>query len=96
MAVEPNGGNREFKTLRSQSTAHQKKIKRQVVFALFVESFGIDPQAPLQLVVLAGRECGRLQDLTHLFTAEAEIADRPHVVELDDFDLGVTPETQME
>ncbi len=70
---------------------YQEEVKGKVVFALFVQSFRINPEAPFEFVVLSGWKRWRLQDFAHLFAAETEVADRPHIVELDDFDLSVTP-----
>ena len=69
----------------------EKQIERQVVLALLIESFRVDPQAPFELVVGAGRERRALERLADLFAAKREVVDRPHVAELDHFDLGEAP-----
>lgn len=35
--------------------------------------------SPLQFVIGPRRECGALDDLTHLLATEAEVVDGPHV-----------------
>ena len=68
---------------------HKEEVEGEVVLRLLVQPFRVDPQAPLQLVVLAGGEGGGLEHLPHLLAAEGEVGDGPHVGELDDLDLGV-------
>ena len=47
--------------------------------------------SPFQVVVGTGRERGALQNLTDLFSAEAEIIDCPDVGELYHSQMGITP-----
>ena len=69
----------------------QKQIKAEIVLGLFIESLRIDSQTPFEFVTGAGREGGAFEYLAHFLTAEAEVTDGPHVIELDHFDLSVTP-----
>ena len=70
---------------------HEEEVEGEVVLGLLVQALRVDPQAPFELVVLAGREGGGLEHLAHLLAAEGEVGDGPHIGELDHLDLGVTP-----
>ena len=70
---------------------HKEEVEGEVVLGLLVQALRVDPQAPFELVVLAGREGGGLEHLAHLLAAEGEVGDGPHVGELDHLDLGVAP-----
>ena len=72
-------------------TTHQEQMKTQIVFRFFIQTIWVQSQAPLQLVTSSRREGRALQNLAHLFAAKAEVTDGPHVVELDNFHLSVTP-----
>ena len=69
----------------------QEEVEGEVVLRLLVQALRVDPQTPLELVVLPGREGGGLEHLAHLLAAEGEVGDGPHVGELDHLDLGVAP-----
>ena len=69
----------------------EQEVEGEVVLRLLVQALRVDPQAPLELVVLPGREGGGLEHLAHLLAAEGEVGDGPHVGELDHLDLGVAP-----
>ena len=70
---------------------HEEEVEGEVVLGLLVQALRVDPQTPLELVVLPGREGGGLEHLAHLLSAEGEVGDGPHVGELDHLDLGVAP-----
>ena len=69
----------------------EQEVEGEVVLRLLVQALRVDPQTPLELVVLPGREGGGLEHLAHLLSAEGEVGDGPHVGELDHLDLGVAP-----
>ena len=72
-------------------TGDEQQVEREVVLALFVEAARIHAQAPLELVVAAGAERGRLERLADLLAAEREVVYGPHVAELDHLHLGHAP-----
>ena len=66
----------------------QEEVEGEVVLRVFVKSLGVDPQAPLHLVIL-GRESGRLQDFAKVLSCKREVGDSPHVRKLHHLHLHV-------
>ena len=66
----------------------QEEVEGEVVLRVFVKSLGVDPQAPLHLVILR-RESGRLQDFAKVLSCEGEVGDSPHVRKLHHLHLHV-------
>lgn len=49
---------------------------------------------PFEFVVGTSRECGGLEYLAHLLTAEAEVVDCPHIAELHHLHLNKSVDTK--